>query len=294
MKRFFSVLMLLLVVTGSSFAQEQSRDEFRAKYSRLVSRLGVAGPGIEPHLNRWAAAFPDDEELLNARFLYYYSKCQTPKVTKHDSSRYLGQKPVLELKDSVGNPVYFYEEIFFDDDLYAQASSSLAQAIAQAPDRIDFRLNQISSLIAYEKESPDMALSKVMALVDYDKLSAPAWKYGNEDYSEEDFCASMQEFCFSFYSIGSPASVNAFHTLALKMHELHPKDVNFIDDLGSYYLAHKNDLKKASKYFKSALKINPSDTVAIRNMMLLSRQKGDKKSEAKYRAMLQQAIQPES
>jgi len=292
MKRLILSILSVLLLSSGLFAQNVTREEYRAKYTRLISRLGVAGPGIEPHLAKWEASYPDDDQLLYARFLYYYSKCQSTKINTHSTPKFMGQKPVLELKDTSGAPVYYFEETMYDEDLYALANSYVERAIAAAPDRMDYRLDQISAMIAFEKESPDMALSKLMTLADYNKLSSPKWKFGDQDYDEDDFCDSMQEMCYTFHTIGSETSINAFFTLAQKMNSLYPKNIAFIDDLGSYYLAYKRDYKKAAKYFKAALKIKSDDTVAIRNMVLVSREKGDKKSEKKYRDMLQKVSQP--
>ena len=65
-------------------------------------------------------------------------------------------------------------------------------------------------------------------------------------------------------------------------------DPLFLDNLGSYWLVSKKDYKKAQKYSDQVLKKHPDDATAIRNGILLARQKKDVKLEKKYLALMAQ------
>ena len=104
---------MLSVVTLSA-----QSDRFAQRYELLVSKLGPAGVGIETLLDNWAKADSTDERLLKARFNYYYTKSQRQEVVKKSSKKYLGMDPLLSLKDTTGADVFYYQESFFDDELF--------------------------------------------------------------------------------------------------------------------------------------------------------------------------------
>ena len=57
------------------------------------------------------------------------------------------------------------------------------------------------------------------------------------------------------------------------MNKLYPKNPVFLDNIGSYWqVAEKND-KKALKYYKKALKLDPPDYAALNNIRLINRRK---------------------
>ena len=61
---------------STALAQTTSK-EFNERYQLLVSKLGPAGVGVETLINRWEAAYPDDIEMLIAKFSFYFSKSQS-------------------------------------------------------------------------------------------------------------------------------------------------------------------------------------------------------------------------
>lgn len=283
------IITAALALLSLALSAQESKQEYMEKYNRLAQRLGSAGFGIEGHLNSWEAAYPDDPQMLRARFLYYFAKSQSSRVTVHNQAKFMGKAPALTLKDSLGRDVNYFEETMYDDELYGLATRYLGRAIELEPERIDFRFDKINSLVAYEKESPDMASAALMSLIDYNRINKPNWKYGEETFDEEAFKQAVQQYCYSFFLIGSPSAMESFFRISEKMNGIYPKEVLFIDNMGSYYLAYKNDLKKAEKYFKKALKISEDDPTALQNLVLLYRKKGDRKKESKYRSLFEQS-----
>lgn len=279
MKRILLAAMVLLVHT-MVFAQTES-ERYEQRYDLLVSKLGPAGIGVETVLNNWEKVDSLNPKLLLGKFSYLFTKAQTAEIVAKSSRRYLGMEPVLSLKDSLGNDVYYFQENIFDDELYAQAMKAADKAIAVWPDRLDLRFIKANAYIAYEKESPDMALAYLSALVSENNARSTPWQYDGVEADDDFFEDAMQEYCFSFYSIGSEASQEAFLALSQQLSRLYPDNMGFINNIGSYHLL-KHDYKTALKYYDKVLKAHPDDYTAAQNGLLAARKMKNIKAEKKY------------
>jgi tetratricopeptide (TPR) repeat protein len=226
-----------------------------------------------------------DADLLFARFTYLFTKAQTSSVVVKDQKKYLGMEPLFSLKDSLGKDVFYFQEVVFDDELYGQAVKAAEKAVSAWPDRLDFRLMKANAYIAYEKESPDMALAYLQELVKENAVRKSPWDYNGVEADDEFFEEVMQEYCFSFYTIGSPVSQEAFHTLSRQLCELYPDNMVFLNNIGSYHLL-KGDYKTALKYYDKVLKKHPDDYTAIKNSILAARKQKNQKLEKKYLEMM--------
>jgi tetratricopeptide (TPR) repeat protein len=287
MKRFLT-LFLALALPLTLLAQTPQEDYVR-RYNNLISRVGPAGVGVETLLDRWAEEYPDDTQQLLARFSFWFTKAQTTKVIQLPQDRYLGREPLLNMKDSLGRKNNFFEDTEFDDESFGLSLEALDKAVALQPEKLDFRLLRIDALIAYEKGSPDMALSALKSLADENYKRHPAWTHESlEKVDDEVFKALVQDYCFTFFRLGTDSSAEAFKSLSEHMLTYSKDDPLFLDNLGSYWLVSKKDFKKAQKYYDQVLKKHPDDITAIRNGILLARQKKDVKLEKKYLAMMAQ------
>ena len=271
-------------VAYMSYAQTVNYEQ---RYEMLVSRFGPAGVGVETLLENWAKADSTDIKLLTARFNYHFAKAHIDQVVKKTQKKYLGMEPVMTLKDSTGVDVYYYQEKVFDDELYGQALKAADRAIALYPDYLDFRFIKANAYISYEKESPDMALAYLLALVQEDAVRRKLWRYNEKAVEPGFFESAMQEYCYSLYSIGSSKAMDAFLKLSEKLHELHPDNPEYINNIGSYYLIAEQDCKTALKYYGKVLKKHPQDYTAIKNSILAARKMKNTKLEKKYMKMIE-------
>lgn len=283
----FSAVAAVPLLSASAQTPDAA-DDFDRRYNLLVSKLGPSGVGIETLLDKWESAYPEDIRVYTGRFSYCYSKSQKSSVVPKAQNKYLGEKPLLTLKDSTGKDVNYFQETFFDDELFGQAQKAVEKAIRLAPDRLDLRFLKTASLVGYEKESPDMALSDLKSLAVYDATQHPKWEYpGMKDIDENFFAAAIQEYCYLFFRYASPASYEAFRELSETMLKYDPDNVLFLDNMGSYYLVVKRDDKTALKYYNKVLKIKNDDITAIKNVVIMARNSGNVKLERKYLPLLE-------
>ena len=281
---FLGALMLPVLL----FAQTSQEDYIR-RFNNLVSRVGPAGVGVETLLDKWAEEYPEDTQQLLARFSFWFNKCQTSNVIQLPQDRYLGREPLLPLTDSLGRKNNYFEDIVYEDESFGLALEALDKAIALEPRRLDFRLLRIDALTAYEKGSPDMALSALKSLADENYKQHPAWTHESlEKVDDEVFKAFVQDYCFTFFRLGTDSSAEAFKGLSEHMLTYSKDDPLFLDNLGSYWFVCKKDYKKARKYYDQVLKKHPDDVTAIRNSVLLARSDKNVKLEKKYLAMMAQ------
>ena len=283
MKRIlFCVLAFGLALSAGA----QTSARFEQRYDLLVSQFGPAGVGVETVLDNWAKVDSTNAKMLQGRFTYLFTKAQSSELEIRPGKKYLGMEPVLTLKDSLGNDVNYFQINVFDDEIYAEAVKAADKAISYWPDKLDFRFMKANAYIAYEKESPDMALSCIMALVDENQARKSSWEYEGDKVDQVFFQNAVQEYCYSFYALGTPEGYEAFRTLSEKMSVLFPDNPGFLNNLGTYYLIAKEDYKSAYKYYNKVLKAHPDDYTAIKNGVLAARKEKNVKTEKKYLEML--------
>lgn len=285
MKHTVTAIATLMAFVLPASAQTSSKD-YLAKYENQVKYVGSSGIGVENILDKWAADFPDDIDQLSARFNYFFNKSQSIKVVAKDAQRFLGEKPLMTLQDSLGADVNYFQEVFYDDSLFAIASQTIDKAVKLAPDRLDLRYAKITSLLSFEKDSPDMATSALSGLIDYNGTMRPEWKYGEEKVDAEFFNAGIQEYCAQFYSMATHVSYDSFKSLSEKMLKYDPKNNLFLTNIGTYFFVVRKDHKQALKYYNKVLKSEPSNYTAIKNCVVMARHQKDLKLEKKYLALL--------
>lgn len=274
-------ILILLLFSATLLKAQTPSEKFAQRYDMLVSQFGVAGVGVETVLDNWAQVDSTDAKLLLARFDFLFAKSQSVSVVVKDRKKYLGMDPVLTLKDSLQQDVFYFQEIFYDDDLYGQAIKAIDKAITTWPDKLDFRFVKANALIAYEKESPDMAMSYLRSLVAEASKRTSDWDYAGTKVGKEFISEAMQEYCYSFYTIGSEQSRKAFLQLSTLLMEEFPDNIQFVNNIGSYYLTIE-DYKTALKYYNKVLKNAPNDYTAIKNSALAARRMKNVKLEKKF------------
>lgn len=282
-----------LLFSAAMLAQT-SAEEFKARYERQARMVGADGVGVETILDRWEEAFPDDTRMLEGRYKYYFAKSAESGVVTRDSRRYLGREPVFSLKDSTGNDVFYFEDNVFVDSLFALSQSAIDRAISLEPEELAFRVDKITALMLYEKESPDMASAELLKLISFQKDSRPEWTYYGMAVDEETFKQTVQEYCYNLFRTASPGSYEAFRAVTEAMLKLYPKDTALMNNMGSYWLVAKQNNRQALKWYNKVLKINPKDYNAAKNCVIMARKDKNTRLEKKYLPALIEATENEA
>lgn len=279
MKRTTAALAAFLIAV-SAFAQETgviNNAAFITRYKLLVDRVGDCGVGVKNFLDKWEAADSTDINMMLGRFNYYLAKCAKDTVIQKDVRTYLGNKPVLSMKDSTGRIMNYFTVTLYDDALFGKGLKWIEKAIATDNTRMELFMAKANALVRYEKEEPDMATQYLCGVIDKKFTNKSRWEYYDEELTSEMFDSIIQDYCYSFYKTGSPVSYESFRMLSERMLKHEPSCLLFLDNLGSYYLVVKKNYSKAKKYYSKALKINPDDEVAKKNMEILVRMSAKKK-----------------
>lgn len=267
MKKIVTAALSLLACL--SLAAQENAADIKAEYERQVRYVGLAGVGVETIINRWEAAAPEDPEVHVARFNYWLTKsAAASSVITRPQKRYLGNDPVMTLKDSLGRDVYYFEDVNYDDEAFGEALKAIDRAIELNPQEISYRFGKITSIMDYEKESPDMTAAEIFSLIDDYQAGGEGWTYAGETLTQELFCQGISEYCYRFFRTASPASYEYFLEISEKMNKLYPDEVVFIDNIGSYWQVN-GDSRKALRYYRKALKIDPEDYAANNNIRLI-------------------------
>ena len=283
MKRISAALAALVLVCTALPAQSV---DWQKKYERQVKAVGLSGVGVETILDSWGAADSSSVDYLAARYAFWFDKSHSLVVEAHDSPRYLGMEPMLELSDSSkSNTVWYYQVDSFDDELFGRALRYLDKAAAAMPAELEYRVWKVSALMLYEKESPDMTLGLILSLIDEDRSTGQKWLYQGEEQDRDFFDGLIQEFCWNLFNLGTPQAREAFLKVSEKMLSYDRKSPIFMANVGSYLMSVK-EYKKALKQFDKVLKLDPDNDTAIRNCVTIARILRDDKLKSRYNPML--------
>ncbi|MCQ2170325.1 MAG: hypothetical protein MJY48_02055 [Bacteroidales bacterium] len=285
MKKTLFIAAALLAFTFAA-AQDDRNEDFATRYNRLVAVGGYDGVGIETLLDKWEDYDKYNPQMLEARFNYYLKKSFHSQAVHKNQAKYLGQKPIMTLKDSTGRDLNYFEELFFDDELFGKATTYIEKAIKANPNELALRFDYIGALISYEKESPDIAREKILELIADNGRLPGKWTYEGNVIDAETFASLMQEYCRIFFNQGTPKSYEVFLVISEKMFAQYPGNLDFLNNQGAYWASVNSNPRKAIKIFEKVLKKNPDNRTALTNCVLLYRKLDDRKKAGAYQIRL--------
>ncbi len=274
MKKILAIVICALAALSIS---AQTTENYLSRYNSLVARVGFSGVGVETLIDRWEFADPEDINHMVARFNFYLDRSMRDSVVTSYKLRYLGMEPLLELKDSTGRKMYYYNEKVFDSRSFAKAIECIDRAISTNNTRLDLYLDKAEALVTYDKTLPDGSRDCLLSLVDLNYTKKSKWDFPGVTVDEDFFLNELQRLLLVYYHTGSEQSLEAFRQVSERVLKHSPKKVIYLDNMGAYYVAaHKND-KKALKYYTAAQKIDPDDIISKQNIALIERRAAARK-----------------
>lgn len=267
MKKIFCFILFAAAAFFSAAAQPNQN--YLSLYNKLVDRVGFSGVGVDNLLNKWYKADSLDLNVMVARFNYHYSKSVRDTVISTTAKKYLGKAPIMTLKDTAGVAYNYFNESLFNETEFGNALRFLDKAIALDNTRMDLHILKANALLSFEKDSPDLTLEflKDIAAKNYGK--SYKWSYPDMELDKDYISALMQDYCYEFYKLGTPQGYEAFRILSEAMTKYEPKNPGFVNNLGSYYYVVKGKTSKAKKFYTKALKLDPEDAIAKKNLALI-------------------------
>lgn len=265
------LLNITLLLCTAITLQAQTTEDYLSRYNMLVSRVGYDGIGVETLLDKWEAADPVDINHMLARFNFWLSKAVRDSVVTSSKPNYLGLEPLLSTKDSTGRSLYYFNEPLYDPLTFDKAISYLDKALEHDNGRLDIMLTKADALVSYEKEIPDSSTDFILKLVDLNFSRKAKWDCPSVEVTEAVFFDAIEHYCITFFNIGSPAALEAMFKVSSRVVKSRPAETRFINFIGAYYVKAKKDDKKALKYYRQSLKLEPENAVAQQNVNLIQR-----------------------
>lgn len=266
--------LLTLFILGAAclYAGAQTTENFLKRYNVLVGRVGFAGVGVQTLLDSWGRADSTDINYMVARYNFYIDRAQKDTVVKNSLPRYLGMDPIMSLTDSTGRKLYYYQETLYDKGLFRKAMYYLDKAIEKNNVRFDLYDTKADILMGYGKADASESSAFIMKMIQRNYTGKTVWETAQVGHkvSVEEFENTIINYCYTFYKVGSPSTMEAFFNISSAMVKQKSANSAFLDNLGAYYLIRKKDYKKAAKMYRQALKMNPDDKIAIKNLELVS------------------------
>ena len=108
-KLLLLTVAIVMAVLSASAQTKPTQKEYSDRYQLLVSKLGIDGVGIETLLQNWAKDYPDDTDMLLGKFSYYLTKSRSSTYEIKETNRYLGNEPIIQMKDSLGKNVNYFQ-----------------------------------------------------------------------------------------------------------------------------------------------------------------------------------------
>lgn len=274
-KTFLIVMGLCAALSLSA----QTTENFVRKYNSLVSRVGYTGVGVEYLLDSWERADSTDINYMLARFNYYMEKSQRDTVIVSRASRYIGMQPVMSLKDSSGRQVNYFNEVLYDERYYNRAMHMLDRAIVKNNARLDLYCTKAETMIAHDKYSAEASSAFILKMIERHYKARTKWEHPGMSAAPDNktFEDIILSYCFDYYRIGGNSCMEAFNNVSTAMLKNKASDSAFTDNVGTYLFLVKKDYKKAAKMYSAALKKNPEDEVAKKNLELVKSRLSGKK-----------------
>lgn len=275
MKKFIFLLLGITGIANLGLAQDYSA-EFE---TAINDNDTIAQKEI---LQKWEKATPNDADLFPAWFNYYFNKSREEVITLNEGSP-LGDRDVLALSDTIGNPVgYIGNNVTYDTKYMDQALKIIEKGIQKYPNRLDMRFGEIYTL--GEMDNWKEFAQKIIDAVRYSAINKNNWLWTSDEpvkQGKETFLSALQDYQLQIYNTGNDALIPYMQQIAQEILKYYPDNIENMSNMAIGYLI-SGEYDKALNYLLKAEKINPKDCVVLFNLAYAYREKNDSTKALEY------------
>ena len=180
---------------------------------------------------------------------------------------YAYEEQVMTLKDTVDeNKVagYLYNGYTIVDS--AQVDSAfmwLHKGIQAFPDRLDLYFGLAATYLYIDQ--PDMMIYIVEKAMQQEKKNKGQWLWTADEPTPDDIDYMFERVQEDFARFWAAEDLERCERVAQMAVKYYPKRAEYWNNMGAVAMW-KNDKKKAMKYFRKALKLNPNDELIKANI----------------------------
>lgn len=173
---------------------------------------------------------------------------------------------VLTLQDTVtGGPAGFvYQGYFITDSAQVDSAvMTLQEGIRKFPNRLDLYFGLAATYLYIDQ--PDMMIGIVERAMQQEKKNKGKWLWTNDELTPDTIDYMYERVQEDFARFWEAEDLERSERVAQMAVKYYPKRAEYWNNMGAVTMW-KNDKKKAMKYFKKALKLNPNDELIKANI----------------------------
>lgn len=179
---------------------------------------------------------------------------------------------VFTLQDTVtGGPAgYMYEGYFITDSLQVDSAvMTLQEGIRKFPNRLDLYFGLAATYLYIDQ--PDKMIGIVERAMQQEKKNKGKWLWTNDELTPDTIDYMYERAQEDFARFWAAEDLERTERVAQMAVKYYPKRAEYWNNMGVVALwkedfSEKPNFKKAMKYFKKALKLNPDDELIKANI----------------------------
>lgn len=285
MKHLFITALITTIISCSCV---QTRTELYKSFNKAYDDKDTAA--VESVISQWEKLYPGDAEIYSLRSNYFLMKAVRSNMTISEDRPTDGRE-FYTITDSLGRTAYLSEEYYVDDATIESAVITLAEGIANHPDRIDLRLGKITIHMYVRAHSK--AIETIKYMLERSLANNNTWTGEMDKDIETDgvsyICDCIQDYFSKMLYAGDFMAAEKLIDCCL---EYYPENPYFIWNKGAMKF-NTGDFNEATKLYLKARAAIPEDMQLTINLAEAFERAGDLQNARKYYQIVSESGDPE-